>query len=415
MFGLNGVTPNLNEDLIFPKTKQFITLKEDELVISDTRRVFINLDFTPAEEEKVIWDGYSINLKRFTLDKEAMTIYQQGGSSVLQLNSISVDRESSIYSASFSGIIDPGLPLVVNGFILNKWRLISTGESSSFYVDDKPLNVIKREGSLMYTRMPVSKNSILTCEGISVDFRLRERALPQTVMHEGNILEVQVEDKQVKLYGETKDMKNGDKVTDCNNGLMECAITIEREAIDPYTVWIELIDDEEDSDDDGSIVLNSKIDYFFSEDVSELEESQDIPLKIRRKFRIEPGRRKEERLLKLRRMDNRPLSYEDLPDELCVPVNTYQLEMQRQANRSIKERPLVEHKYLLALTERKIDNTPWQSFRPYEPECWYVLKDGNRDGTENQRNFVRKAIATEDFVLLEGPPGSGRQLLYWNL
>lgn len=37
-----------------------------------------------------------------------------------------------------------------------------------------------------------------------------------------------------------------------------------------------------------------------------------------------------------------------------------------------------------------------------------VLTDETRPGTDEQRRFVEIALATPDFVLLEGPPSSGK-------
>lgn len=37
-----------------------------------------------------------------------------------------------------------------------------------------------------------------------------------------------------------------------------------------------------------------------------------------------------------------------------------------------------------------------------------VLTDDTRRGTAEQRSFVQRALATPDFVFLEGPPGSGK-------
>ncbi len=46
-----------------------------------------------------------------------------------------------------------------------------------------------------------------------------------------------------------------------------------------------------------------------------------------------------------------------------------------------------------------------------EPQAepnWQVLTDGTRAGATEQRAWVRKALATPDMALLEGPPGSGK-------
>lgn len=62
---------------------------------------------------------------------------------------------------------------------------------------------------------------------------------------------------------------------------------------------------------------------------------------------------------------------------------------------------------------------PWQETGQYlrenpsfvldsEPIEWYILTDLKREGAAEQRAFVRKALASPDVVLMEGPPGSGK-------
>ncbi|APR86262.1 Superfamily I DNA/RNA helicase [Minicystis rosea] len=43
-----------------------------------------------------------------------------------------------------------------------------------------------------------------------------------------------------------------------------------------------------------------------------------------------------------------------------------------------------------------------------EPLAWQVLTNEARPGTSEQRKFVDRALRTPDFMLLEGPPGSGK-------
>ncbi len=52
-----------------------------------------------------------------------------------------------------------------------------------------------------------------------------------------------------------------------------------------------------------------------------------------------------------------------------------------------------------------------------EDEDYFVLKEKNRKGNDEQRRFVQTALSTPDFAFLEGPPGSGKttaivELLY---
>lgn len=42
------------------------------------------------------------------------------------------------------------------------------------------------------------------------------------------------------------------------------------------------------------------------------------------------------------------------------------------------------------------------------PDTWAELTDRTRNGTDEQRSFVAKALGSPDIALLEGPPGSGK-------
>lgn len=44
----------------------------------------------------------------------------------------------------------------------------------------------------------------------------------------------------------------------------------------------------------------------------------------------------------------------------------------------------------------------------YEIKQYTFLNDPSYQGTEEQRSFVKKALATEDFMILSGPPGTGK-------
>jgi RecA/RadA recombinase len=63
---------------------------------------------------------------------------------------------------------------------------------------------------------------------------------------------------------------------------------------------------------------------------------------------------------------------------------------------------------LIRLFEDK-DKVRWGPPAKGEPvNNWFVLKDEQRSGCLDQRDFVRKALNTPDFAILEGPPGSGK-------
>jgi hypothetical protein len=93
---------------------------------------------------------------------------------------------------------------------------------------------------------------------------------------------------------------------------------------------------------------------------------------------------------------------------LVVQPNTYVVQKQLEAVLQLQDKPAKDHGPLLRLFDRA-GKTTWPGFIPsgnsYE---WKILTDESRPGTLEQRDFVRKAMDTSDFALLEGPPGSGK-------
>ncbi|MCB8748929.1 AAA domain-containing protein [Rhodoferax sp. U2-2l] len=96
-------------------------------------------------------------------------------------------------------------------------------------------------------------------------------------------------------------------------------------------------------------------------------------------------------------------------DQLLLRPNTLTLLRQIQALQALQNAPSSSHRPLLRLME-SVEHARWPSFEPVgiEDDGWMVLTDEARPGTDEQRRFVDIALATPDFVLLEGPPGSGK-------
>lgn len=104
------------------------------------------------------------------------------------------------------------------------------------------------------------------------------------------------------------------------------------------------------------------------------------------------------------------LDTQDNLNAIYIKADTYQLEKQIEALYRLKEKPATFHEPLLRL---------FSNFNPYFEESyyysieiaeneWFILTDTKRDGTYEQREFVLKALRSNDFALMEGPPGSGK-------
>lgn len=123
-------------------------------------------------------------------------------------------------------------------------------------------------------------------------------------------------------------------------------------------------------------------------------------------------KRYDSKVIKVKRVDRERyrLAVEELPpegSELYLPLDVRNLHLQRRAVRQLAEEPLPHHRGLLRLAEDP-GRVRWPFPTSAEISNWYFLKDETRDGTMEQREFVRKALSTPDFAFLEGPPGSGK-------
>lgn len=97
---------------------------------------------------------------------------------------------------------------------------------------------------------------------------------------------------------------------------------------------------------------------------------------------------------------------------LWIRVDTYGLDRQRRALHTLDNFPIARFGPLVDLLRT---NPRWPRCEaPRLPdEAWIFLRpersdEALRDGTSEQRRFVEIALATPDFAVLEGPPGSGK-------
>ena len=95
---------------------------------------------------------------------------------------------------------------------------------------------------------------------------------------------------------------------------------------------------------------------------------------------------------------------------LSLQPNLFYIERQLEMLTTLRDYPLPHHDALLKLTEQGTDaqrDKLWEPFDPIDNPEWEVLTR-ETDGTGEQRDFVRKALSTPDFAILQGPPGSGK-------
>ena len=114
-----------------------------------------------------------------------------------------------------------------------------------------------------------------------------------------------------------------------------------------------------------------------------------------------------------KRGDLRMVSLSQLPEGRTLDLNVRisDLRIQHKACQRLRNAPLAHHIPLMRLVTR-VDKK-WDAWPDCKPsnikiDKWYTRVGGEGEGSDDQRNFVRKAMASPDFAFLEGPPGSGK-------
>ena len=159
------------------------------------------------------------------------------------------------------------------------------------------------------------------------------------------------------------------------------------------TVTLELIEDERASGD-----IYSNVSYFFRESVEEVKDERGV-------YRIKPGGKSES----LSQIEIELQRGRLIPKRVSIVPNKRQLELQLKALEVIMNTPCRLHAPLLELMQEK-RYAKWSNLNcsAVQIDRWYNLTDEGYEGCDGQREFVKKALATPDFAILEGPPGSGK-------
>lgn len=170
----------------------------------------------------------------------------------------------------------------------------------------------------------------------------------------------------------------------------------------PKSIYIELIEDENFT---GDIYSNTS--YFFKETTEYLTDS---PERGGRRFKIGYSNENYNQI-EIAEVDKRGniIPMGEVPKYLYIEPNTRQLDMQKNALKILMNKPCAAHAPLLELMNDK-RFCKWRPvpFLSVAVDKWYRLTNDRYEGCDSQREFVKKVLATPDFAILEGPPGSGK-------
>lgn len=143
-------------------------------------------------------------------------------------------------------------------------------------------------------------------------------------------------------------------------------------------------------------------DYFFEEiegrATAVFEDDSEEDIFITKKFR-----NKNELVIRKKNKDLFTLN----PVKLSFEVSSININRQMMAFFNLIGKPLTQNKNILKLAYGR-SVFPNESPINIKENDYIFLKDSKRDGTLEQREFVNKALATKDFMLLSGPPGTGK-------
>lgn len=188
-------------------------------------------------------------------------------------------------------------------------------------------------------------------------------------------------------------------VIDENGNIFEFSL-IPTEKKEDYGVWIVLEEDEEKESIEGRTKRDLFLELLRASSDFEVWESPKIDY------------RKKENRIRVLRMDTEEgrllLERKPATKKIYPPKNTYQLTMQKNAVATLLHRPSPEHMPLLKIFMNRENISFKPPSRNRKKINWVFLKDAKREGTDEQRDFVKKSLNTPDFTLLEGPPGSGK-------
>ncbi len=175
--------------------------------------------------------------------------------------------------------------------------------------------------------------------------------------------------------------------------------------------------------------LQTKLLFRIDEQFKKISNREQIWIKIYEKRRTEQGYRviqnffrvrfvydsrelkKENRIRIINKEENfNALLLDKIPtnkEKIYLKYKSISLNRQLNAMIQLQKRPQKINIPLLRLIMNKYF-AKWPDFQIRDINKWFLLTANDREGIERQREFVKIALDTPDFAILEGPPGSGK-------
>jgi DNA polymerase III delta prime subunit len=240
-------------------------------------------------------------------------------------------------------------------------------------IDDKTILIERLDGDIVFNENSEVKPTI-------------EHITPTSVIYNGSM--ITVKDNRVIL-----ERFNGTAATHPEYTQIQYVLTKSNDKDQNNTVTIEL-------EDDDSLDF-SIYDVFFSEDIESIYFSDDK----KKDYKIASKQKEYGQLV----IKIEPTDRIDDRGFVSIKNNRYQLQCQRNALNILVDRPSIYHHPLLLLSDDKSKSylSRFNSLSSLSVD-YKVLTDSSKKGNAIQQQFVQKTLQTPDFMILEGPPGSGK-------
>lgn len=296
------------------------------------------------------------------------------------------------------------------GFDKVEWESLYSGFTGKMdYLEDRSgrkYKIKRKEEKANFYRLHIDckenlrSGTDLFINGVKVEYRLNTvRSLKGIKLYDKNgLLKYSIEKEHPEKFIIRVGRKIKGKIKDNNDRLYNRRLYGKNK---DKGVWIKLKDADgvqTSSENDQRTQIELFFELVFAAMDFEVWETT-RPYQNDKKIKIKKTDRDENRLL---------LEREPKTDYIYPPKNTYQISRQKNAVQTLMFQPSPSHRNLLRLFEPK-DKVEWpEPIKKSRSLNWEFLTDESREGNDQQREFVLKAMNTPDFAILEGPPGSGK-------
>lgn len=360
------------------------------------------------DDSPVSWSGYQLELrplavqldqlKSVYIDGQPCKVTSQCGSRLTLQGHVKANSELSIGGQDTLFTLIKGL----DELRLQQWQAKSEGNGWLLFAESRPQVDGHKLEDVTSKQLAGLSCGHFRCHGQS----LQSDRWELTVESEAKKGDAKGSRQVLVLESRGSEPLNDSNVLKCT-AFPELDWTVDSAKVEEK--WIQLIE-KEGGDDTGK----SDLDYFF-------DDNQNIKIldSTRRKFddgfRVLKARQDERQILLARNIKGKKNLNSEYPSqqekrsEIRVSVDTSQLKQQKNAINQLMSRPSGGHWPLIQLLQKRAQ-TRWPDVKPVQiPKSgWTVLTDPDFDGCDRQREFVAKALANQDFTILDGPPGTGK-------